>query len=240
MIITIDGPAASGKSTIAQRLANDLGYYYLYSGLLYRAVGFALIKKFEYHCSFPQVPKMADLQCVAADLEYCYHAVNGAQIMYQGSIVLMSDLKSAELDRAASCISIYPEVRQLLVDMQRQLAGSVALIADGRDCGTVVFPYADYKFYLTAALSVRAQRWYAAQSKEQSQQSLEQCYRLLAERDARDSSRAVAPLIVPPGGHVIDSSHLTLEATLAAFKEAIFECRSNDRLQDQQQPAKTK
>src|SRR3990172_12889222 len=151
MIITIDGPVASGKSSVAKVLAKKLNFYYVYTGLLYRAVAYVLIQK--HKPSEPITPESvaalmpADLEFIAR-LRYSY-ADDKPHVFYANQEIT-SFLSAAVLEQAASLVSAHPPVRGALLEFQRALARNHNVIADGRDCGSVVFPNADLKFYLTA------------------------------------------------------------------------------------------
>ena len=205
MIITIDGPTASGKSSVAQLLAERLSYYYLYTGLLYRALAYIRISKAE---STPIKDILTN-----GSLQYSYTHPKVPQILFNG-LDITSYLKSAEIDRYASILSADPVVRTLLLDFQRKLGMCHSLVADGRDCGTIVFPHADYKFFLTAHAEVRAARWQKSQVALNNYFTLEESLSIIQERDERDSNRAHAPLIKAPDAYIIDNSNLDLLGTL--------------------------
>lgn len=213
MIITIDGPAASGKSSAAQLLAHKFSYYYMYTGLLYRALGYILVNYYK----FTDQPDMLLLEKILLNLEYSYDTHAGITIKFN-TINITQHLKTAEIDRLASIISEHPQVRLLLLDYQRKLAHAHNLVADGRDCGTIVFPQANFKFFLTASATVRAERW----QKNQAQYTLQESVRIIQERDERDSNRAVAPLCQAPDAIIIDNSKLTLMETLTCIEHYII------------------
>jgi cytidylate kinase len=208
MIITIDGPVASGKSTVAQRLAQRLGFYYLNTGLLYRAVAYVVAQQ--------QPAKAADSGCqlepvdlaFVNDLIYTYH--DGKPSVSLNGQDLTPLLYQTAFDRQASIISVQPAVRAALLTLQRVIAQAHNVVADGRDCGTVVFPQAAVKFYLTAAVQTRAMRLMQGDRKYAGM-DLEQVMAAVQERDQRDQMRPIAPLKVPQGAVVIDSSTLTIE-----------------------------
>src|SRR5271157_5319036 len=151
MIITIDGPAASGKSSVAKDLAKKLGFYYLNTGLLYRAVAYILMQqKGSLDTILPQ-----DLEFIN-QLTYRYHD-NVPTVLYEGNDITPM-LFSASLEQGASIVSSNKAVRDALLAFQRRIAQEHDVIADGRDCGSVVFPNAEYKFFLTADVDARTQR----------------------------------------------------------------------------------
>ncbi len=218
MIVTIDGPAASGKSTVARMVAEALHFYYLNTGLLYRAVTYILLTTYQY--------SQKDLSAVSAQvlqdcidpqrLLYSYDPLNGSTVMYDG-VDITSFLKDPMIDQSVSVISPQKIVRENLSELQRAIAKKHDVIVEGRDVGSVVFPHADYKFYLTASLEVRAQRWKTYQESKGKLLSLKQALELIADRDARDKGREISPLVVPQNATVIDNSELTLDQTLQVF-----------------------
>jgi CMP/dCMP kinase len=222
MIITIDGPVASGKSTVALALARDFSCYYLYTGLLYRTLGYVLVQEKGYDEIALIQPREEDIHSVfnVNDLTYHYNSDHGARVVFKG-VELTPLLKRSEIDRASSVVSADPLVRQVVLEFQRILAQQHDLIADGRDCGTVVFPQAEHKFFLTADQKERARRWQKDQAKLGRVLSFEECLRAVIDRDRRDTTRTHSPLLIPQGAHVIDCTHLTFEETVNRFKQHI-------------------
>lgn len=209
MIITIDGPTGSGKSTIAAQLAQKLGYYYLNTGFLYRAISYLLITRYGYTLEQLKHPTNADLQEILdpSRFQYTYHA-GVAGVLYDG-VSLTPFLKNKENDQASSIVSGNPMVRKALLEYQRNFAKQFNVVTEGRDTGSVVFPEAEVKVFLTADSAVRAQRWQSMQEARGKLYSLEQALQEIEQRDLRDSSRDIAPLSVPNGATVVDSTHLT-------------------------------
>lgn len=215
MIITIDGPTASGKSSVAQRVAQKLGIYHLNTGLLYRAIGYLL--SMHYDMTDQELSK-ADaslvMQLMRPDFfSYTYDSRYGAGIFVSGQDIT-SYLKTPHVDRCASLVSSSPAVREALLAFQRSFAQDHDLVCDGRDCGTVVFPSADYKFFLTASIDARAVRWQKAQRSRGKDFTFQESCRALEERDLRDTTRDIAPLKKANGAIVLDNSLLTQEQTV--------------------------
>jgi cytidylate kinase len=223
MIITIDGPAASGKSTIARALAQRLGYYYLNSGLLYRAVAYLVTqiygytkKRLEEEITHQELLRMVE----ATPLVYTYDQEEQEKV-WLADANITPFLKDSSFDSLASLVSCQKTVRVFLHQLQISLALHHDLVADGRDCGSTVFPYADHKFYLTASLPVRATRWRADQAKRGHTYTLDESLAALNERDKRDLSRQHAPLQVPEKALVIDSSKLSIDQVLELLIQTI-------------------
>jgi cytidylate kinase len=220
MIITIDGPTASGKSSIARMLAQDLSCYYLYSGLLYRALGYLLTRDYSYSLAQLSTPSLHDVTLILNKLVYSYAPATGAVVTF-GNEHLTPCLKTPEVDQYAATVSAHPLVREAILQFQRSLAQYNDLIADGRDCGTVVFPQAEHKFFLTASLEVRAWRWQQDQVRAGKSLDFAACLEAVAARDGKDTSREHSPLIIAPDAQVIDNSGMNLVQTLELFKESI-------------------
>lgn len=234
MIITIDGPTASGKSTVARLVAEQLGYTYINSGLLFRALAYVLMKKIAPDQS--QKPSIElferaltedhafldvhSLEKLCAPLTYHFEAGKGSEV-YHYDEPITHFLKSPEIDQAASIIGTHASVRQVLLDFQRALANNYDVVADGRDCGTVVFPHADFKFFLTASVAVRAQRLGHALNSTSSHLSFEELKKAVEERDARDSQRILAPLKPAPDCFIIDSSSMTVQEVISEMIDIV-------------------
>jgi cytidylate kinase len=199
-VITIDGPAASGKSSVSRLLAQKLGWIWVSTGAFYR--GLALVAQ-RLGVDASNETELANL---AVDPVWAVQlSPEATHVLFRGEDVT-GGIKAESVGNYASRVSQYPKVRQALLDAQRQCAGKGhGLVAEGRDCGTVVFPQAKLKVYLTASAFSRAQRR-AQESGEGSADLL----KMQKQRDAQDTGRTVAPLAVPEGALVIDSSEMGL------------------------------
>jgi cytidylate kinase len=200
-VITIDGPTASGKGTVASRVAQTLGFAFLDSGALYRLTALAAI---ESDMGLGDEPGLARI-AAALDVRF-----EGERILLSGCEV--SDAIRAEaVGVAASRIATLPGVRSALVDLQHGFRQAPGLVADGRDMGTVIFPAADLKVFLTASVEARADRRYKQLIGKGFPANIPALLQDLRERDARDTERAVAPLKPAEGAHLLDTSNMTIE-----------------------------
>jgi cytidylate kinase len=198
-VIAIDGPSASGKGTIAKRVAAALGFHYLESGALYRLVALLAFRRgIEEERAIAQAAEQMDV--VFLDDE----------ILLEDQDV-SAQIRHEQIGNRASDVARMPGVRQALLTRQRAFRQPPGLVADGRDMGTVVFPDANLKVFLTATPEVRARRRYKQLIEKGIAANLAALSRDLAERDARDANRAVAPLIPAPDAQVLDSSALSIE-----------------------------
>lgn len=221
MIITIDGPVASGKSTVAQTLANDLGYYYLYTGLLYRGIAYALVSAYGYDEAQLKAPRHADIDQLLSAHRLVYDYINNSpNIIFDGTNIT-AQLKTKEVDNWSSISSADPYVRAAILHLQVSLGKQHDVVADGRDTGTVVFPHAEHKFFLTASTETRAARWQKDQARAGKQYTLAECITIISERDNRDVSRTHSPLIPAQNAVIVDNSERTIQQTVDYMKHAI-------------------
>lgn len=203
-VIAIDGPTASGKGTIASRVAEQLGFHYLDSGALYRLTAYACLK-----------------HGVALDDEAaCAREARGLRAVFTGGRILLEDedvteaIRREEVGVAASRVAMLPAVREALLSVQRDARKAPGIVADGRDMAYVVFPDAGLKVFLTATPSARAQRRYKQLIDKGISANLCDLTRDLAERDRRDRERAAAPCLPAHDAHILDNSGLTVEETV--------------------------
>lgn len=206
MVITIDGPVASGKSSIARLLAERLGFYYLNTGLLYRAVAYVLWR----HHGVIQSPFLIEADDLFFIPQLAYRIIDGKAYVFLNDEDITAHLVDAHIDQWASLVSESPVVRDALLEVQRRFAIAHNVIADGRDCGSVVFPGAQYKFYVDAALSERARRLFDDPRRAGDFASMQQAQQAIVERDTRDKNRAVGPLQVPANAIMVDTTHLSV------------------------------
>lgn len=223
MIITIDGPVASGKSTVARELARRLGVFHLNTGLLYRATAYILTAGVAPR-EKADLEKLKNVQKKQLEslieLHYSYKGTEPL-VTYQGKEIT-NEIRQSCWDQAASVVSANAVVREQLLDAQRDIGRQYNIVADGRDCGSIVFPYAEHKFYLTASLDARAARVFTDKHRSSSK-NINQIKEEIELRDKRDVERTVAPLRIPEGAIVIDNSSLTFEQTVEEFLKYINE-----------------
>jgi len=207
-VVTIDGPSGSGKGTISRGLAARLDWHLLDSGALYRLVALAAARR-----GNPEDPEA--LARIATAMDVRFGSVGGAEQVWLESQDVTAALRTEATGEAASRVAAVPSVRQALLQRQRDFAQPPGLVADGRDMGTVVFPRADLKVFLTATADERAMRRHKQLKGKGIDVSLPDLSWDIAQRDARDASRSVAPLKPAPDARTIDSTDLTPEEVIA-------------------------
>jgi cytidylate kinase len=204
-VIAIDGPAGSGKGTIAQGVAHALGFHYLDSGSLYRLVA---LKALEAGIPLDDGPRLAR---AAAGMATTF---SGERVELDG-VDVTTAIRSPAVSAAASQVAVHPEVRRTLLARQRAFRRPPGLVADGRDMGTVVFPDASLKVYVTASAEERARRRYKQLIEKGNPVTLAGLLREIRERDTRDSARAAAPLRVAADAIVLDTTDMSIDASIA-------------------------
>jgi cytidylate kinase len=216
MIITIDGPTGSGKSSTARILANKMGIYYLNSGALYRAIAHLLTEHAGYSLHDLANPKIEDILGYLAPqrFAYTYTPEESERIFLDNNDITPFLKQNPAIDQAASIVSTNQQVRNRINELCREIAQKHFIVTDGRDMGSVVFPDAAVKFYLNASLDVRTQRWLQEQEKRDNSLSFEEAKKEVAQRDERDLKRPISPLVVPQNAIVIDNSEKSLMETV--------------------------
>ncbi|MEJ2384443.1 MAG: (d)CMP kinase [Xanthomonadales bacterium] len=214
-VITIDGPGGSGKGTIAMRLAEELGWHFLDSGALYRLVAVAAM----------------DRGIDAGDGEALAEAARGLDVRFglseEGMVILLDGnyitgrLRSESVSAMASRVAAIPAVRDALVHRQRAFRKAPGLVADGRDMGTVIFPDAQLKIFLTASAEARAERRYKQLKEKGENVNLSRLFRDIEKRDERDRSRVVSPLRPAADAHTIDSTEMTINEVLDEIRKLL-------------------
>jgi cytidylate kinase len=211
MIITIDGPAGSGKSTVAKRLAERLSIRFLDTGAMYRAIALAVLQA---------RVRPDDCRDVAAVAQNCRIDLPAGGVLLNGSNVTTA-IREPDVTTIASIIAANPMVRQRLVAMQQAIGAAGAIVTEGRDQGTVVFPDAPYKFFLTASLAARAARRLAELQNKTQPQSLKDVMDQIRLRDERDEQRATAPMKPAPDAIIVDTSSMTIDDVVQFLFEKV-------------------
>jgi cytidylate kinase len=202
-VVAVDGPSGSGKGTVSRQLAVRLGWHYLDSGALYRLVALAALRK---RVDLGDADRLAAL---AAGLNVRFAPAGELERVYLDSAEVAAELRTEQAGEAASRVAAVPAVRTALLQRQRDFARWPGLVADGRDMGSVVFPAATLKVFLTASAEERAMRRHKQLKEKGIDVSLPDLSWDIAQRDARDANRTVAPLRPAPEAHVIDSTSLS-------------------------------
>ncbi len=203
-VITIDGPTASGKGTVAHRVADALGFHYLDSGALYRLTALTALRK--------QIA-LDDEHALAKAAEHLPCHFDGDQVLLAHENVSAA-IRAEAVGNAASKIAALPSLRQALYALQLGFRRPPGLVADGRDMGTVLFPHAPLKIFLTASAQARAERRYKQLIDKGFSANIDDLLQDLNERDARDAQRAVAPLKSADDAHLLDTSHMDADAAV--------------------------
>ncbi len=215
--IAIDGPAGAGKSTIARKLAAGLGYIYVDTGALYRAVGVNAMRRGADTKDVAQVTETLG----SADVSLRF--VDGEQRVFLGDEDVSFVIRTPEASMAASNVSAIPAVRDFLFDLQRDIAANNNCIMDGRDIGTVVLPDAQVKIFLTASAEVRAKRRYDELLAKGMEADYTQVLEEMVQRDYQDSHRAIAPLKQADDAVLVDTSYMNLEQVVETLNNIVKE-----------------
>ena len=212
-VICIDGPSGAGKGTLSQRLATDLGWHLLDSGALYRAVGFAG------RLAAVSLEDSDAIAGIARSLDVEFKPTDGGVSVWLVDEDVTAHLRTEEGGRDASMVAALPAVREALLLRQRQLARPPGLIADGRDMGTVVFPRAPLKIFLTASAEARAERRFHQLQGMGDSVNLARLLTDIQQRDARDQARTMSPLVPAEDAIIIDSTALSADEVLQAARD---------------------
>ena len=215
--IAIDGPAGAGKSTIAKKLAKELGYVYVDTGAMYRAMAYYFLKNQVDTNDEEAIAKA----CPNVNVTIAYQ--DGEQQVLLNGENVNGVIRKEEVGKTASTTSVYPVVRAKLMDLQRELAMKENVIMDGRDIGTVVLPNADVKIFLTASSKVRAKRRYDELTEKGVECDFDEIEKDIIDRDYRDMHRETAPLKQAEDAILLDSSELDIDGVVNKMKEIIKE-----------------
>ena len=214
--IAIDGPAGAGKSTIAKKLAAELGYHYVDTGAIYRTVAYFMDLLGVSPKDVDGVERYIDELTI--EIEY---DEEGKQHMIMNGMDVTDEIRTQDISQKASLISAHAVVREVLLDMQRDMAKNYDVIMDGRDIGTVVLPKASVKIFLTAAPEVRAKRRCDELIAKGQKADLNTILKEIQQRDYQDSHREIAPLKQAKDAVLVDTSNLDIEGVVAAIREIV-------------------
>lgn len=206
--IAIDGPAGAGKSTIARQAAKTLGFIYVDTGALYRAVGLHMIR----NGVDPSDQEAVRSELPGVSVTLAFRA--GEQKVLLAGRDVTSEIRTEQVSKAASAVSAIPEVRKFLFSMQRELAEKQNVVMDGRDIGTVILPHAQVKIFLTASQEERARRRYTELLQKGQKAEYDDVLKEIEQRDYRDSHRGAAPLIQAEDSILVDTTKMTLEQSV--------------------------
>ena len=214
--IAIDGPAGAGKSTIARRLAKDLGYYYVDTGAIYRTVAYFMDLLGVSPKDLDGVNRYIDELTIGIEYDE-----DGVQHMIMNGMDVTQDIRNQDISQKASLVSAHAVVRDVLLDMQRDVAKTHNVIMDGRDIGTVVLPKADVKIFLTASVDVRAKRRTDELIAKGQKAELSQIKKEIELRDYQDTHRPIAPLKMAKESVKVDTSDMDIETVVQTIKQIV-------------------
>lgn len=210
--IALDGPAGAGKSTIAKTLAKKLGYVYIDTGAIYRAVTYRALRD---GVGLEDGPKLAEM---IGNMDLRLVPSENGQRVFDGADEVTDVIRTSEVTNNVSFVARQPEVRDALMDLQRDLASEGGIVMDGRDIGTHVLPSADLKVFMTATVEERARRRHEENVSKGLPSDLEQLQLEIALRDKRDSEREVAPLRKADDAHYLDTTELSIDGVVEAIE----------------------
>lgn len=217
--VAIDGPAGAGKSTIAKQLAKELGFVYVDTGAMYRALGYYFLTN---NIASDDEDRISEA-CKDVDVSISYE--DGVQIVWLNGENVSTVIRQEEVGKMASATSVYPVVRTKLVELQQNLAKTTDVIMDGRDIGTVVLPDANVKIYMTASSAIRAKRRFDELVAKGIECDLDEIEKDIIERDYRDMNRETSPLKKADDAVELDTSELDIAGVVNAMKEIIEKVR---------------
>jgi cytidylate kinase len=225
-VVAIDGPAGTGKSSVAKSLAKTFDFIYVDTGALYRALAYVVEK---YHkdpnIAADVLPLVSLISLVVDEKNHC------TAVEFEQKI-LRDELRTETMSRLSSVVSQHQDVRKALLPIQREVVNIIlgGAIFEGRDIGTVVFPYAPLKIFITANSETRARRRYEELQQKNSPESYEEVFSAIQKRDDRDAKRTTAPLQAAPDAHLIDSSSLTLQEVIEEAKKLVLSAQKNYKI----------
>lgn len=215
--VAIDGPAGAGKSTLARRLAAELGYIYVDTGAMFRTIGLYALRA-------GKDPKDNEaVNALLPEISLKFAFIGGEQHIYLNGEDVSTAIRTEEVGMAASAVGANPEVRAFLLEMQRDMAKTQDVLMDGRDIGTVVLPDATVKIFLTASPEARATRRWKEYQQKGVEVSYEEVLADVRQRDYQDTHRAAAPLRQADDAQLLDTSEMNFEQSLEAMKKMIVE-----------------
>ncbi|MEI0560642.1 (d)CMP kinase [Brachyspira pilosicoli] len=218
-IISLDGPSGAGKSTVAKLVAKKLGYKYLDTGAMYRAVTLFFLNK--------NVNIQNDNEIISAisDLKISFDNNNK---IYLNDVDVSEEIRSIKVVNMVSKVSSISAVRKSMVSLQRAIAENDNYVVDGRDIGSVVFPLAKYKFYIDASVEIRAKRRYEEEIQKGKDITFEEVIDSIKKRDEIDSNREDSPLVVPKDAIIIDTTNMTIDEVVQKITDVVFNKKSNE------------
>lgn len=218
-IISLDGPSGAGKSTVAKLAAKKLGYKYLDTGAMYRAVTLFFLNK--------NVNIQNDNEIISAisDLKISFDNNNK---IYLNDIDVSEEIRSIKVVNMVSKVSSISAVRKSMVSLQRSIAENDNYVVDGRDIGSVVFPFTKYKFYIDASVEIRAKRRYEEEIQKGKNITFEEVLNSIKKRDEFDSNREDSPLVVPKDAIIIDTTNMTIDEVVQKITDVVFNKKSNE------------
>ncbi len=220
MIVTIDGPAGSGKSTVARQLSKRLGFAFLDTGAMYRAVAWNCLQQKVDLTDTTAIIKLTSTQKIHFDEQ---------GRLFSDGVEITTEIRSTEVTEVASIVAIVPEVREQMVTLQRNCGTDCDMVTEGRDQGTVVFPDAPCKFFLTASLECRSRRRQQEIEREGDSITLAEIQRQLEERDHRDQSRKLAPMKPAADATIVDTSDMALDEVIATLEKSVRTCLESSK-----------